>query len=115
MEASRPNLVIGSGTGAKHDLTLRGLRTLRHLEAHVRWGALSAGDPRGGESMFGGGGTVAWFFPSVTPVELGQLKSARITPAELATWNSLAEQTLATRLMSNGIGKLQEFLAVAGP
>jgi hypothetical protein len=105
-------------TQAAYDLECRGLRTLRHLEAHVRAGALSAKWNAKASSRFAGpslGGTIAWYWSEITAADLGTLKHAKLQPAELPAWNDRSAKLLVLGLMRHGLYALTSLLNSAGP
>jgi len=104
------------GREAAYDLTVRGLRTLRHLEAHVRPGSLNHDYQRSATSLFFGGSdagkTVAWLFPTIEPSEFASLRDPKLAGGELDAWNSTVQEVLAAELMRRGLRRLQELLLV---
>ena len=93
-----------------NDLTVRGIRTMRHLEAHVRAGSLTQRQV-GGHSRFGGseGGTsIGWRWAPVTHAEFGSLRTPRITEEELPDWNARLEAELIMDIMRLGVEHLRD-------
>ena len=89
-------------------LIFRGLRTLRHLEAHVRAGALTQRQ-QGGHSRFSGaegGSNIGWRWAPISTTEFRALRTPRITEAELPDWNRQLEESLAMELMRDGVQAL---------
>jgi hypothetical protein len=78
-----------------YDFICRGLRTMRHLEAHVRAGHIEASHLRA-HSRFAsgtdGGETIAWQWAPVSIEEFSRLDRPRITEAELPEWNRVLEK-----------------------
>jgi len=100
-----------------YDLTLRGLRTHRNLEAHVRPGVLGYDYGRTTTSLFFGaadsGKTTAWLLPQISVAEFSELTNAKLGPGELSAWNQVVEEIPAAELMRRGIRGLQELLIIA--
>lgn len=101
-----------------YDLTCRGLRTLRHLEAHIRLGHVAVNRNMAAISRFAStslGGQVAWTWVPIALRDLRELKYPKIEESELDQWNTLCTSTLALDLMRRGIAALAAFLTAAGP
>jgi hypothetical protein len=103
-----------------NDLVCRGLRTLRHLEAHVRTGTLAVSRVAIGSSRFASGGgpgsTIPWLFPEMTASDISvALQTPRITLAELPAWNTIATQTPAVQVMRQGLTSLTKIVVAADP
>jgi hypothetical protein len=101
-----------------YDLACRGLRTLRHQEAHIRVGDLSLRRDASVASRFAHtttGGTVPWRWSSLEVKDLAALDNPKITPPELPQWNQLCEDKLTLGLMRHGIQSLRTLLVAAGP
>lgn len=98
-----------------NDMTLRGLRTLRHLEAHVRAGQLIQ-RPTGGHSRFAGvegGSTVGWRWAPIGLTDFRALRTPRIEKAELAQWNQILETRLIMDLMRDGVTQVLAIFTAA--
>ena len=98
-----------------YDLVARGLRTLRHLEAHVRPGAFSADHESRVHSRFAhsaSGGTIGWRWESISSQALAQVTSthSKLAVAELDDWNVKANELLALGLMRHGLAALKAIL-----
>jgi hypothetical protein len=107
-KASLPDFRGWLGARPNYGLELRGLRTLRHLEAHVRAGSLSALRDRSGHSRFAAGvdpgRTVAWLLPQISEKDWDLLKGIRpLERTQLADWNALVSETLAADVMREGL------------
>ncbi len=91
-----------------YDLTCRGLRTLRNIEAHVRPGNLERVGNQLGASVFASGAdpghTLPWCFAALTPNELP--RTSHLTVAELSDWQALVESNLAAKIMRDGVQRL---------
>jgi hypothetical protein len=91
-----------------YDLTCRGLRTLRNIEAHVRPGNLERVGNQLGASLFASGSdpglTLPWCFTALTPIELPRTR--HLTVAELPDWRELVESNLAATVMRDGVQRL---------
>lgn len=102
---------------AGYTLLCRGLRTLRHLEAHVRPSHLPSQFYRHGYSRFASGAdpgqTVAWQLPPISADEFAQLKTPKLSGGELGNWNSLVDGELAVDLMRRGLADLYQIIAAA--
>lgn len=98
-----------------NDLTFRGLRTLRHLEAHVRAGGMTQ-RYTGGHSRFTGGeggSNVGWRWAPISMQELRTLHSPRISEVELPDWNQHLEDMLTMDLMRDGLTQLVKVVEAA--
>lgn len=96
-----------------YDLELRGLRTLRHLEAHVRTGELEQNPDRLVDSRFAGptpGGRAPWHWSPIATADLTSLRSPRLLESELQTWNRRCEALLVRGLMLHGLVGLRELI-----
>lgn len=101
-----------------YDVACRGIRTLRHLEAHVRAGDLSTNTAGTMYSRFAHthvGGTVAWRWPTLSEAELAQVRSknSKLATEELSEWNRIADEVPALEIMRHGVVALSELLAAA--
>jgi|SRR6185312_13194291 len=98
-----------------NDLTCRGIRTMRHLEAHVRPGELTQRHT-GGLSRFvsgEGGTTIGWQWSSITLAEYRVLTTPRISEHELDDWNDRLQQHLIMDIMRLGVERLRDIFAEA--
>jgi hypothetical protein len=98
-----------------NDLLFRGLRTLRHLEAHIRPGSL-AQRRVGGHSRFTGGeggSNIGWQWSAVPLTDFRSLKHSKIVEAELPDLNRLLEERLIMDLMREGLERLTNIFAEA--
>lgn len=92
------------------DLVCRGIRTMRHLEAHVRPGSLTQRQT-GGHSRFisgEGGMTIGWRWAPVTLAEFRELRTPRISELELPDWNARLEADLIMDIMRLGVEHLRD-------
>ena len=93
----------------QYDITCRGLRTLRHVEAHVRSGDLEVVGSQLQSSLFSGPSgaqILPWCFPQLVEAERPAVLA--LDDAEIPEWNSLCKSNLATTLMRRGIARLFE-------
>ena len=100
----------------EYDLCARGLRTLRHLSAHVQKTAFSLQRGAEAHSRFAGssrGGTYPWRWSDLTAADLASLENARISAAELPEFNALSESLLALGMMRQGVSALRGILVAA--
>ncbi|MBW7933428.1 MAG: hypothetical protein H3C62_07410 [Gemmatimonadaceae bacterium] len=101
----------------QNDLTLRGLRSMRHLEAHVRNGGLTLPVQRFGSSRFAGGTdpgqTLAWHWTAIEAPDFHLLSRPRIGIDELVSWNALLEGEPITSLMQAGLKQLVQLFQTA--
>lgn len=98
------------GTLATNDLTFRGLRTLRHLEAHVRPSELSQRSV-GGHSRFTageGGSNIGWQWAPIGDADFQALRTPRISAAEVPVFNQQLEKDLAMDLMRDGVERIRD-------
>ena len=105
-------------THAEYDLALRGLRTLRHLDAHVQKVAIDVDRHGSAVSRFAHsttGGTLAWRWDAISEADLASLDRPRITASELADWNRLSDELLVIGLMRSGLRSLRALLADGEP
>jgi hypothetical protein len=94
-------------------LVFRAVRTLRHLEAHVRADLIpstltihpsSPEEPRV---------TIRWQFAPLTAADLNSLRTPHLADAELDRWNALARTTAVDVLMAQALGELAEVVGKA--
>ena len=97
-----------------YDFLSRGLRTLRHLEMHVRSGNLIAGTGRSPYTRFltsmrpehG----IAWRWPQISNEEFKHLRHPKLQIAELDRWNRLVDDEFASNLMHQGVTQLHKIV-----
>lgn len=102
----------------RYDVVLKGLRTLRHLEAHV-----VMAPPRSrvvlmiGESLPDGTSATnvsrTWHLPELQPSDLGQLFRPALAISDLKDWNVLVAQSDVGDLLEDGLTKLKDILLAA--
>ena len=96
----------------QNDLTLRGLRTLRHLEAHVESRpaestiVASVGTPNPSLER-------RWRLASLTPEDLRKVHHAKISDGELAAWNDAVTGTSAHSILREALVRLAEVVRTA--
>lgn len=118
-EKAFPNFDGWLRTNASYDVTIRGLRTLRHLQAHIEPRTLTARrEPT--VSRFANvaiGGTVAWCWADITLAQLASVtaKNAKLAIDELPTWNRYCQTVPILAQMRHGVKALHECLWAAGP
>jgi hypothetical protein len=98
-----------------NDLLFRGLRTLRHLEAHIRPGSL-AQRRMGGHSRFTGGeggSNIGWQWSAVAVTDFRLLRRPKIAEVELPDLNRLLEERLIMDLMRDGLERLANIFVEA--
>jgi hypothetical protein len=94
-----------------NDLLFRGLRTLRHLEAHI--------EARPAASLIiaqvGGSPSIRrrWQLASLQQADLDKLRTPRLKSAELAQWNEMIERDSAAELLRRGLDRVVELVAAA--
>lgn len=102
----------------QYDVTIRGLRTLRHFEAHVE-----SKTPRSNIGLIIGGSrtdgtsdtevTRAWRLPTLQQNELARLDHSPLAVVDLSDWNNLVSQTDVADIFADGIRRLSEILVSA--
>jgi len=121
-------LTYSGGTGSdkwlakqsEYDEVLRGLRTLRHREAHVATSSVVSGDRRAGHTTLSAGGrdgaTVAWHFRAISEEEYAALHRPKLAHDDREAWNHLAESELALDLMQRSTHTLHQMaIRLGGP
>lgn len=98
-----------------YDLITRGLRTLRHLEAHVRPGVFTADHASQVHSRFAHsalGGTIGWRWEAISGADLAKVttRNSKLAVTELDDWNVKAADLLALGLMRHGLASLKAIL-----
>jgi hypothetical protein len=97
----------------RDDLIFRGIRTLRHLEAHVRaelthskivFHPREPNQPRV---------TLQWQLPPLTAATLGRLKHPRLNASELEQWNAIVRDTAIETLMQQALEELGSVVEAA--
>ena len=98
----------------EYSLLVRGLRTLRHLDAHVRSSQLTADYARAAHSRFASGvdpgSTVAWQLPPISTTELSQLARPKLAASELPAWDAMVGASFAADLMRQGLVNLSKIV-----
>jgi hypothetical protein len=100
----------------RYDVVCRGLRTLRHLEAHVQPGKFSPSHAAKVHSRFAHtatGGTIGWRWEPILPQDLAQVlaKNSKLAESELDEWNRQCEEMLALGLMRHGLQTLHSLVS----
>lgn len=105
-------------TFPENDVLVRGLRTLRHFEAHVE----SKPPPRIVRLFIGGslpGGTsetevsTSWKLPPIQTAELNKLRNPPLQNVDLNDWNKIVETMDAQTIFEQGLIKLQKIIDIA--
>lgn len=99
-----------------YNLTVRGLRCLRNLDAHIRTGRLVNRSDRQTASRFANvmiGGTITWQWPKITDETFASLRSPKLGSTELAAFNSVVEEQSALEVMRAALMSLHEILLAA--
>jgi hypothetical protein len=93
----------------EHDILVRGLRTLRHLEAHVEDVPIASLI----RAVIGAGVSRTWKLPALHQRDLQKLRAPNISSAELQDWNDLVDQSSAEELLESSLSKLKAILSSA--
>lgn len=107
----------------QNDACLKGLRTLRHLEAHVErkhsprtvlktltaYVTVGRGRSRNGDRQNGSVGCL-WQLPKLDPTDIAKLNSPALSVADLGAWNALREAFDAKALFERGLLSLKSIL-----
>jgi hypothetical protein len=103
------------------DLHVKGLRTLRHFEAHVEAKPAGRKLVRVINESLGSGpptrasGKDSWVLAQLDPVDLSKLRTPTLDSSELATWNSLVTNSDAGSVFEHGVDRLKHILEAAEP
>ncbi len=103
-------------TNPAYDLECRGIRTLRHLEAHVRPRTISRLPGVLEDSRFAGprpGGRVAWCWDPISFADFDALRAPALGIDQLDAWNSRCASLHVRGLMLHGLEHLRDILAAA--
>jgi hypothetical protein len=102
----------------EYDIAVRGLRTLRNIEAHVRSVptqssivAVIGGSLRDGRSAVAVSRT--WRLPTLAEADLHALRTPRIQSSEIEEWNALVESKSSQELLTEGLEKLRALVVAA--
>jgi hypothetical protein len=101
---------------SEYDLECRGLRTLRHLEAHIRPGTISAQVGVFADSRFAGstpGGRTTWSWAPISLADFDALHAPALARGELGAWNDRCVSLHVRGLMLHGLEQLRGILAAA--
>jgi hypothetical protein len=115
-ERSDPDFAGWLRSHSEYNLAFRGLRTLRHLSAHVRAVAIDVNRRSAVVSRFAHsttGGTLGWRWQPLSAEDLQSLDRPRLTAAELGDWNRLNDEMLVIGLMRSGLATLRTLLRSA--
>jgi hypothetical protein len=99
-------------TQTQYDTLIRGLRTLRHFEAHVEQHPagrkIIATKGAGDHSV-----SATWHLPQLNTTDLEKLRTHPLTDPELPDWNRLVADTRVDSLLESGIIRLGGILHLA--
>lgn len=97
-----------------NDLLCRGLRTMRHVEAHIGPAGIAVPFGRQIHSRFASGtdagNTPAWHWQPLTSADYASLARPRIAPEELSVWNARLVAEPCQTLMRDGVIRLGALL-----
>jgi hypothetical protein len=101
-----------------NSLAVRGLRSLRHLEAHVEARSLlgqinvAISESLQGEAP-AGATWYAWRLPALHPIDLKKLDSPKLQQADLTEWNGKSAVTGVPEVFEQGLTDLSNILNAA--
>ena len=105
---------------SQNDVHVKGLRTLRHLEAHVevkpppRTVHVDITASFGGRKSGNGIRECIWRLPPITSADLGKLhKHTPLADTDLNDWNTLVVNSDAGTICANGLDRLKQVLEAA--
>ena len=101
---------------SEYDLCACGLRTQRHLDAHVQKADLTLQRGAEAQTQWPGivrGGTDPWRWADLTVADLHSLTFPRLHEGELPIFNALSESVLALGMMRQGLSALRALLVAA--
>ena len=96
------------GKQPKYDLTVKGLRTLRHFEAHVELKSPQSKIIASSEKV-----SRTWRLPPLYATDLDRLLTKPLSETDLSDWNSKVDQVDAVSMFTDGIEKLKAILEAA--
>ena len=109
---SRPRFDTWFGAHTSGNYIIRGLRTHRHLEAHIRASGISPNPSKEAHSRFAGGidagDTTSWHFAPISLADFRQLQRPYLDETELPLWASLVTDLSAKAVMFEGLRGLVE-------
>ncbi len=97
----------------QYDVSFRGLRTLRHFEAHVEVKETESSIVAVVGGTAGNSITRTWKLPQLQRSELDKLKNHPLKLDHLSVWNTLVMQSDIERIFTDNLLKLKEILAAA--
>jgi hypothetical protein len=100
---------------SEYDLHMRGLRTLRHFEAHVESRPVTSLVSLHFKSGFGvrkspPNVTRMWTLKPLQKSDLDKLRNSPLPEAELSDWNSLVSRVDVRGVFVHGLGQLKKIL-----
>ena len=107
--------ILIQGVPADWDVLLKGLRTLRHFEAHI-----STDNGRKGSRIVADGRVVRhWVLPQLDAAEVAKrmkkTKHPSIEQGEIPDWNALAAANDALTILRGGLERMRNIVARADP
>lgn len=99
----------------KYDVCVRGLRVLRHFEAHVesklagRAIVVVAGGTRPEDSEV----SCTWKLHELQQQDINRLRNPPLEPADITDWNKLASASDVANIFTEGLWKLRAILEAA--
>jgi hypothetical protein len=114
-----PDLKAWLAKQQAYDLICRGLRTLRHLQAHITTVHVGARPNSLSYSRFAGaggaGGNAAWAWADIAAADLVLLQRPPLEETERPAWNAHSASLLIPGLMRHGLTQYKALLESAGP
>ncbi len=107
-----PHFEVWLLTQTQYDTIIKGLRTLRHFEAHVELHATGRNIKvpiRGGDNSV----SVTWHLPQLSTADLKKLHKSPLKDSELKVWNRLVADTSVDTVFESGIIHLGKILNLA--
>jgi hypothetical protein len=102
----------------QYDVMVRGLRALRHFEAHVEniqkpseiFVAIGGGQPKDTSDV---SVSRTWKLPQLHKADLEKLHSSPLREPELSDWNTIAAGSDVAGVFADGLQKLKRILEIA--
>ncbi len=100
---------------SEYDLVIKGIRTLRHIEAHIETKLVPSkvvvvigGSRTNGTSTTGL--SRSWHVPSLKGSDFQKLRRPPLANEHLSDWNKMVENTHASNIFADGLKKLKSIL-----